>query len=79
MSSTVAGSLAAAGRVGGEPVGPGAGLEDVGVEGDPVDDGRDEAWVREDGAPLIRGWHMLILGDSGWCLGYLPSGVFADL
>jgi hypothetical protein len=28
---------------------------------------------------VIRGWHMLILRDCGWCLGYLSSGVFADL
>jgi hypothetical protein len=32
----LAGSLAAAGLAGGEPVGPGAGLQDVGVEGDAV-------------------------------------------
>ena len=39
-----AGVFAAAGGLGGaEPVGLGAGLEDVGVEGDPVDDGGDEA------------------------------------
>jgi hypothetical protein len=32
-----------AGCGGAEPVGLGAGFEDVGVEGDPVDDGGDEA------------------------------------
>src|SRR5690242_15169210 len=38
------GILGAAGGLGGaEPVGAGAGLEDVGVEGDPVDDRGDEA------------------------------------
>ena len=47
--------LSAAGGPGGaEPVGLGAGLEDVGVEGDPVDDRGDEAGVGEDGAPFIR-------------------------
>jgi hypothetical protein len=70
---------AAGGLAGAEPVGLGAGLEDVGVEGDPVDDRGDQAGVGEDGAPFIRGWHMLILRDCGWCLGYLSSGVFADL
>ncbi len=46
----LAGGFAAA-----EPVGLGAGLQDVGVEGDPVDDGGDRAGVGEDGAPLLNG------------------------
>jgi hypothetical protein len=49
------------------------------VEGDPVDDRGDEAGVGEDGAPFIRGWHMLILEDPGWCLGFPFAGVSADL
>jgi hypothetical protein len=53
--------------------------EDVGVEGDPVDDRGDQAGVGEDGAPFIRGWHVLILNYSGCCLGNLRSGVSADL
>ena len=44
-----------------------------------VEDGGGEDFVGEDVSPFIRGWHMLILADSGWCLGQLPSGVFADL
>jgi hypothetical protein len=36
-------SAAAGGFAGAEPVGLGAGLEDVGVEGDPVDDRGDQA------------------------------------
>ena len=43
------------GLAGAESVGLGAGLEDVGVEGDAVDDGGDEAWVWEDRAPLAEG------------------------
>jgi hypothetical protein len=40
--------------VGAEPVGLGAGFEDVGVEGDPVDEGGDEAGVGEDGSPFAE-------------------------
>src|SRR5262249_49673559 len=39
---------------GAEPVGLGAGLEDVGVEGDPVDDGGNEPGVGEDGSPFAE-------------------------
>jgi hypothetical protein len=35
-------------------VGLGAGLDDVGVEGDPVDDGGDEAGVGDDLAPFAE-------------------------
>jgi hypothetical protein len=70
---------AGGGLAGAEPVGLGAGLEDVGVEGDPVDDRGDQAGVGEDGAPFIRGWHMLILNYYACCLGNLRSGVSADL
>jgi hypothetical protein len=45
-------SGAAAGLAGGESVGLGAGLEDVGVEGDAVDDFGDEAGVGEHGCPF---------------------------
>jgi hypothetical protein len=44
-----------------------------------VDHGGGDGVVAEDLAPAIRGSHMLILEDPGWCLGYLPSGVSADL
>src|SRR4029453_803780 len=71
--------LAGGGLAGAEPVGLGAGLENVGVEGDPVHDRGDEAGVGEDGAPFIRGWHMLILNYYACCLGNLRSGVSADL
>ena len=51
-----AGSFAAAGGfAGAESVGLGAGLEDVGVEGDPVDDGGDQAGVGEHGSPFAEG------------------------
>jgi len=51
-----AGFLAASGGLAGaQPVGLGAGFEDVGVEGDAVDDGGDRAWVGEDGAPFAEG------------------------
>ncbi len=43
---------AAGGLAGAEPVGLSAGLEDVRVEGDPVDDRGDQAGVGEDGALL---------------------------
>ena len=45
------------GLASGEPVGLGAGFDDVGVVGDPVDDGGDEAGVGDDGAPFIWNWH----------------------
>jgi len=40
---------------GAESVGLAAGFEDVGVEGDPVDDGGDQAWVGEHAAPFAEG------------------------
>jgi hypothetical protein len=42
------------GFAGAEPVGLGAGLEDAGVEGDPVDDGGNKPGVGEDGAPFAE-------------------------
>jgi hypothetical protein len=42
----------AGGFAGAEPVGLGAGLEDVSVEGNPVHDRGDQAGVGEDGALL---------------------------
>jgi hypothetical protein len=51
-----AGLLAAGGGfAGAESVGLGAGFEDVGVEGDAVDDGGDEAGVGEYGSPFAEG------------------------
>ncbi len=47
-------SAAGGGFAGAEPVGLGAGLEDVGVEGDPVDDRGDQAGLGEDGAPFAE-------------------------
>src|SRR5215472_6269676 len=44
----------AAGLAGGEPVRLGAGLEDVGVEGDPVDDRGNQARVGNHRAPLAE-------------------------
>jgi hypothetical protein len=62
----------AGGFAGAEPVGLGAGLEDVGVEGDPVDDRGDEAGVGEDGSPFAErqvgpdrdGGSFLAFGDD---------------
>ena len=42
------------GLAGAEPVGLGAGLEDVGVEGEPVDDRGGEAGVGEHGSPFAE-------------------------
>ena len=39
---------------GAEPVGLGSGFEEVGVEGDPVDDRDHHAGVGEDGSPLAE-------------------------
>jgi hypothetical protein len=61
------GFAAAAGLGGTEPEAVGAGLDDVGVERDPVDDGGDQAGVGDDGAPLIWGWLMFVLKDL-YCL-----------
>jgi hypothetical protein len=44
-----------AGFAGGEPVGLGAGLDDVGIEGDTVDDGGDEPGVGEDCPHSLKG------------------------
>ena len=42
------------GCAGAEAVGLSAGFEDVGVEGDAVDDGGDQAWVGEHSAPFAE-------------------------
>ena len=60
------------GLAGAQSVGLGAGLEEAGVEGDSVDDGGDQPWVGEDGAPLGErqdgcdrdGGALLALGDD---------------
>jgi hypothetical protein len=68
------------GRAGlGEPVAGGSALDDLPGVGEPVDDGRAEPRVGEGLGPAIRGWHMFGLENPGRCLGYLPSGVSADL
>jgi hypothetical protein len=71
----LAGVLAAGGLAGAEPVGLGAGLEDVSVEGDAVDDRGDEAGVGEDGSPFIRGTHMFPVADLAFELLLCGSGV----
>ncbi len=68
------GSLAgrSGGLAGGEPVGLGAGLEDVGVVGDAVDDRGDKPGVGEYGSPLAErqvgrqanGGFLLPFGDD---------------
>jgi len=63
-------SAAAGGLAGAEPVGLGAGLEDVGVESDPVDDRGDQAGVGEDGAPFAE-WQVGPDRDGG---SFLPFG-----
>ena len=60
----------AAGLAGGEPVALGAGLQDVGVEGDAVDDGGDEPGVGEHGSPLAER-QIRPDGDGG---SFLPFG-----
>ena len=52
-----------------EPVGLGAGLDDVGVEGDAVDDGGDEAGVGDDFAPFAEG-EVRGDGDAGLLLSF---------
>ena len=66
------GPLARTGGVAAEPVGLGAGFDDVRVEGDPVDDGRDQPGVGEHRSPLTErqicgqpdGGPFLPLGDD---------------
>ena len=53
--------------------------DDLAVVQEAVQDGGGEDFAGEDLAPFNRGWHMFRLGDLGWCLGCLPSGVSADL
>ena len=52
-----------------QAVGLGAGFEDVGIEGDAVDDRGDQARVGEDGAPLLKGRLVaiaLVRSQSSW-------------
>src|SRR5690625_3957009 len=71
---------------GSEPVGVGAGVDDVGVEGESVDDGRGQARVGEGGAPFAEGGvggardrgAFFAFGDDleqQFC----PSGIQADV
>src|SRR5262249_55756122 len=59
MTVTFAGLVSGSGGLpgfgGAQPVGVGAGVDDVGVEGEPVDDGRAEPRVGEGGGPLGEG------------------------
>src|SRR5919108_3260158 len=56
MAVTSAGSGSAlAGSGGAQPVGVGAGVDDVRVEGEPVDDGGAEPGVGEGGGPFAEG------------------------
>ncbi len=54
---------------GAEPVGLGAGFDDVGVEGGAVDDGGDEAGVGDDLAPFAEG-EVRGQGDRGLLLAF---------
>jgi hypothetical protein len=58
----------------GETVGLGAGLEDVGVEGNPVDDGGDEAGIGEkpSWARLVRVWGGTA-GVAWWLAGQVRA------
>src|SRR5262249_26259441 len=62
---TALAGLCAAGRgfAGAEPVGLGAGLEDMGVEGDPVDDGGDQAGSGKTVPHALNG-RFVPLGDD---------------
>jgi len=62
-----------------EPVAVAFEADDLGMVDQPVDHRGSDDVVAEDLAPPNRGWHMFRLGDLGWCLGCLPSGVSADL
>ena len=58
------------GSCAGEPVAVGAGLDDVGVEGEPVDDGGCEAGVGEGVAPFGEGG----VGGAGDGGAFFPGG-----
>ena len=60
---------AVGGFAGAEAVGLGAGFDDVGVEGDSVDDRGDEAGVGEDGSPLAEG-QVACDADGGFFLSF---------
>ena len=55
LSSRILAPAGTGGLAGAESVGVGAGLDDVGVEGDAVDDRGDQAGVGEDGSPFAEG------------------------
>jgi hypothetical protein len=74
--------LSGGGEVGEAVFEPPAGAvdgDDLAVVQEAVQDGGGENFVGEDLAPFIRSSHVLILMDPDWYLGYLPSGVSADL
>ena len=47
-----------------QPVALGPGLDDVGVEADPVDDGGHQPRVGDYTAPLIWNWHTFVDADQ---------------
>ena len=51
---------------GAEPVGGGAGVDDVGVEGEAIDDGGGQSWVGEGGSPFICNWLRLVWAEMPW-------------
>jgi hypothetical protein len=65
------------GLAGGEPVGLGAGFEDVGVEGDAVDDRSDEPGVGEDGSPFNWNWLKFPIAVLPFDMMVLVSGMSA--
>jgi hypothetical protein len=66
-----------AGLGGAQPVGVGAGVDDVGVEGEPVDDGGAEAGVGEGAGPFNWNWLRFPIGVLPFDLLVLVFGVSA--
>ena len=66
-----------AGPGGAEAVGVGAGADDVGVEGEAVNDGRCEPGVGEGLAPFNWDWHMFVWAQMRCELLILACGVSA--
>jgi hypothetical protein len=62
---------------GAQPVGVGAGLDDVGVEGEPVDDGRAQPGVGEGTGPFNWNWLKFPIAVLPFDMLVLVSGVSA--
>ena len=62
---------------GAQAVGVGAGVDDVGVEGEAVNDGRGEPGVGEGLAPFNWDWHMFVWAQMRCELLILACGVSA--